>query len=60
MALSLHKALRLHWASPVVLRYQTADSSIRPRDDTAWREEAATGASSRRLPQCFVHDRQRQ
>ena len=35
MASSLHKALGLHWASPVVLRYQTADASIRPRDDTA-------------------------
>ena len=35
MALSLHQALGLHWASPVVLRYQTADSFIRPRDDTA-------------------------
>ena len=35
MASSLHKALGLHWASPVVLRYQTANPSIRPRDDTA-------------------------
>ena len=34
MASSLHQALGLHWASPVVLRDQTADSSIRPRDDT--------------------------
>jgi len=39
MALSLHQALGLHWASPVVLRYQTADSFIRPPDDTAWREK---------------------
>ena len=43
MALSLHQALGLHWAGPVVLRYQTADSFIRPPDDTAWREEAAHG-----------------
>ena len=35
MALSLHQALGLHWARPVVLRYQTANPSIRPRDDTA-------------------------
>ena len=34
MALSLHQALGLHWAGPVVLRYQTANTSIRPWDDT--------------------------